>query len=144
MKNKEFEICVRAIIRRGNKILVCKHKNKHKNDYFFPGGHIDFGESAREALSRELKEELDISLEKISFMGAVENIFKHDGKNHHEINFVFDVKAKKVKDKSLEDHLDFLFLDIKQFSKKRVLPIALRKQVLKWLKNKKVFWASQK
>ena len=43
MKN-EIEVCARAIIKHGNKILVCK--NKEKDYYFFPGGHIDFGENA--------------------------------------------------------------------------------------------------
>ena len=50
----QFEICVRAIIRRGNKILVCI--GKKSGIYFFPGGHIEYGETAEAALKRELKE----------------------------------------------------------------------------------------
>lgn len=141
MKNKEFEICVRGIIQKQGKILVCK--NKVKNYYFFPGGHIDFGESTKNALIRELKEELNISIKKISFIGAMENIFREEEKKHHEFNLVFSVKVEKVKDKSMEDHLGFFFFNTKQFSKKRVLPIALTKAVLKWLKDKKPFWASK-
>lgn len=146
---KNIEICVRAIIQSKGKILVCWHKkNKY---YFFPGGHVDFGEMAEPALIRELKEELDIVVKKLSPIGIVENIYieKQDkyqrprGK-HHEINLVFNVKAEKIKDKSLEDHIDFIFLDIKDFAKTRVLPIALKKQVLNWLKDKKPFWVTRK
>jgi len=138
---RKFEICVRAVILKNNKILVCWHKNK--NYYFFPGGHIEFGERAEDALSRELKEELEILIEKLNFIGVVENIYKENGKPHHEINLVFEVKAKNVKDKSKEDHLDFFFLDFQSFVKKEVLPLALKEAIIKWRKDKKIFWASQ-
>ena len=137
----QFELCVRAIIKQRGKILVCWHKEKKY--YFFPGGHIDFGETAEKALLRELKEELDIVVRKLSFIGIVENIYKERGEKHHEINLVFNVLADKLKDKSLEDHIDFVFLNKKDFLKEKVLPIALQKNIIKWLKNKKVFWASQ-
>jgi len=137
----KFEICVRSIIQNRGKILVCK--NKEKDYYFFPGGHIDFGESAESALVRELKEELNISIKKLSFIGTVENIFIQDNEKHHEINLVFNVLVAKAKDKSEEDHIDFFFFDKKRFLKEEVLPIALQKTVMKWLKDKKLFWASQ-
>jgi len=149
MKNKQFELCVRAIVCHNDKILVCWHKEKKY--YFFPGGHIEFGESAKRALIRELKEELNIVVKKLSFVGIVENIYierqdkhkEHRGK-HHEINLVFNVSAKRVKDKSLEDHIDFVFLDIGRFTKERILPLSLKKQVLKWLKDGKNFWVTTK
>jgi 8-oxo-dGTP pyrophosphatase MutT (NUDIX family) len=145
---KQFEVCVRAVIKSRGKILVCWHKEKKY--YFFPGGHIDFGETAESALIRELKEELDIVVRKLSFIGMIENIYiekrdkhkEHRGK-HHELNLIFSVSAKKVKDKSLEDHIDFVFLDNKKFKKEKVLPLILQKNVIKWLEDKKIFWASQ-
>jgi len=138
---KEFELCVRAIIQDDDRILICKRKDE--DYYFFPGGHIDFGESAESALVRELKEELNISIKKLSFIGTVENILIQDNEKHHEINLVFNVSVVKAKDKSEEDHIDFFFFDKKRFLKEEVLPIALQKAVIEWLENKKMFWASQ-
>ena len=140
-KNNDFEICARAIIQNNGNILVCYEKGK--GYYFTPGGHIEFGESAKEALFRELKEELNISIKKYSFMGAVENVFIQDNEHHHELDLVFNVEAENVSDKSEEDHIDFLFMDIKRFSQEKILPIALHKVLLKWLRDKKMFWASQ-
>lgn len=146
---KNIEICIRAIIKSKGKILFCWHKEKKY--YFFPGGHIDFGETAESALIRELKEELGVVVKKLSFIGIVENIYierqdkhKEDKGKHHEINLVFSVSVEKVKDKSMEDYIDFIFLNRKDFSRKKVYPVALQKAVIEWLTNKRIFWKKQK
>jgi len=138
---KNFEICIRAIIQSKNRFLICWHKEK--NYYFFPGGHIKFGESAKKALLRELKEELGISVKRISFIGAVENIFTEENQKHHELNLIFEVEPNKIKVRSGEDHIDFFLITKNDFRQKKILPLALKKSILKWLKDKKLIWASQ-
>jgi ADP-ribose pyrophosphatase YjhB (NUDIX family) len=49
---KEIEILVRAIIQERGKVLVCRKVGKRY--YFFPGGHVEFGESVKKVLTREL------------------------------------------------------------------------------------------
>jgi len=141
MKNNQFEVCIRAIIRSQNKILVCL--NKEKGYYFFPGGHLDFGESIKDALFREIKEELNVTVKEIKFIGLVNNVYEETGQKHHEINLVFDTKVDKITERSQENHIDFFLFEESKFAKERVLPIALQKAVLKWLKDKKFFWATQ-
>ena len=138
-KNK-FELCVRAIIQDDDRILVCKRKDK--DYYFFPGGHIEFGETAEQALIRELNEELNILVKKVSFIGVGENIFIQDNEKHHEINLVFEVLADEVEDKSKEDHIDFFFFDKEKFAKEEVLPVSLKETIIKWRKDNKIFWIS--
>lgn len=139
-KNK-FELCVRGIVQKENKILVCK--NKENDYYFFPGGHIEFGETAKQALIRELNEELNILVKKVSFIGMGENIFSQEDQKHHEINLVFEVLTDEVEDKSKEDHIDFFFFDKERFSKEKILPISLKEAIIKWRKDKKLFWLEQ-
>jgi ADP-ribose pyrophosphatase YjhB (NUDIX family) len=139
---ENFEVCIRAIIQNRGKILVCW--NKEKGYYFFPGGHLNFLESIPKALSRELKEELGMEIKKFSFIGLVDNIYEEEGKNHHEINLVFKVIPEKIISESKENHISFFFFDKKRFKKEKVLPIALQKAILKWQKDKKFFWASQR
>ena len=111
--------------------------------YFFPGGHIEFGEESKDALVRELKEELNLSIKKVSYIGTIENIFKEGKKVHHEINLVFNVITDNIKEKSREDHIEFIFLDKERFIKEKVLPITLRNVIVKWQKDKKNFWISK-
>ena len=110
---------------------------------FFPGGHVEFGENAKAALFREIKEELGISIKKYKFIGFVENIFKERWGKHHEFNLIFEAVPARINTKSREGHLLFSFLDIGQLSRNKVLPVALKKFLLKWLNDKKVFWGSQ-
>ncbi len=138
---EEFEICIRAIIIKSGKFLVCKPKRR--NFYYFPGGHLDFGESIKSALCRELKEELGIKVKRFSFIGAVDNVFIQDGQKHHEINLVFKAEVNKITEKSREEYIEFALIDMRRFRKEKILPIALKKAMLRWLKDKKIFWASQ-
>jgi 8-oxo-dGTP diphosphatase len=118
---RNFEIIARAVILKNNKILVCKNIKQNDKYYYLPGGHIEFGEPAEIALARELKEELDLSVKSMRFIGALENVFKQNKKNHHEVNLVFNVVVNEIKDKSCEDHLGFLFLHINEFKQKDFL-----------------------
>lgn len=125
----QIEVCVRGIVMNAGKILVCW--NKEKKYYFFPGGHVDFGERVDAALKRELKEELNMPIKRASFIGVKENIYNDKKEKHHEINFVFTVSANKVMNKSNEDHIDFVFMDREKFINSKVLPIVIQKEVIK-------------
>ena len=53
---------VAAIMSRGDEILICQ-RTRHQSmplKWEFPGGKIEFGEQPRDALRRELEEELGI------------------------------------------------------------------------------------
>ncbi|PFG29569.1 NUDIX domain-containing protein [Paramicrobacterium agarici] len=53
------------------------------------GGSVEFGESHRAAVEREVSEELSASIRDLRYLGVVENIFKIDGVCGHEIVFVY-------------------------------------------------------
>lgn len=58
-KNQHFNISQKAVLIRDNKILIMEIA--HRPGYWeLPGGHVDKGETNKEALKRELKEELNI------------------------------------------------------------------------------------
>lgn len=137
-----IEIITRAVILDRGKILICKNK---RNDYYFlPGGHVEFGETAQQALGRELKEELNIEADTIEYIGTVENMFSENGNRHHEINLVFAVKPQNHSSASIENHIEFFWIGTNKLAGENVEPIALKNAVLKWLINKKLFWESER
>ena len=79
---------------RGHEILVFDAYDSVKKERFHRplGGGIEFGELASAAVARELREETGHSVEVGSLLGVLENVFVHEGRDHHEICFVFDVR----------------------------------------------------
>ena len=53
------------------------------------GGSVELGETHRDAVVREVDEELGARIEGLSYVGAVENIFRIDGVLGHEIVFLY-------------------------------------------------------
>lgn len=53
------------------------------------GGSVEFGESNWDAIVREVHEELGATVHGLTYLAAVENIFRIDGELGHEIVFLY-------------------------------------------------------
>lgn len=53
------------------------------------GGSVELGETHRDAIVREVDEELGAKIRDLTFLAPVENIFRIDGVLGHEIAFVY-------------------------------------------------------
>lgn len=136
-----MEIIVRALIVRDRKILVCQTEGREY--YFLPGGHVEFNETMRQALRRELYEELGAILKDIQFIGGIENLFDQDGVRHHEISFVFiaDIDLKEVV--SRESHVSFYWFPMDKFVESNIVPPALKDVVVQWIAEREPFFIEE-
>lgn len=83
-----------CLFRNDNRILVSEGFDSVKQDYYYRplGGGIEYGETSRDAVVREIREELGAEIENVRLLGVVENIFVYQGEQGHEIVFVFDAE----------------------------------------------------
>ena len=73
-----------AVLRSGDKVLLCHRRADRTwfpDVWDLPGGHVGLEESPREALSRELREELGIDV--LLPDGASPEILEEDGVEFH-------------------------------------------------------------
>lgn len=133
-----IELIVRAVCVKENKLLLCKAKNI--DWYYFPGGHVEFGEPAKAALARELKEELGVKADVKDFLGAAENTYERDGTTSHELNLVFACNVPGSALQSREDHIEFFWIPLDEVRNSTVKPEHLTKAVLAWIEQPASFW----
>ena len=120
-----IETIARGVCVRDGKILLCRAKGGSST--YLPGGHIEFGETGRQALRREILEEIGAEAAVGRFIGVVENAFTQHGKPHAEINLVyeFDMDAESVCAK--EDWIEFEWRDIGGLADANLLPEAFHR-----------------
>lgn len=136
--DKQVEIIARGLFVKGGRLLVCRTGNAPLT--YLPGGHVEFGEGARETLKREIMEELGCRSSVGRFLGAVEHRFVQDGEQHHEVNLVFGMtlygleSGKPVRSK--EGHLGFSWLPVTRVRISDIEPAVLRVMIPSWISNR--------
>ena len=86
-ENANIETIARGICIQNDQILLCQPAKGGRA--YLPGGHIEFGETARQALVREIQEEMGQTATAGNFIAATENAFLQKGEPHCEINLYF-------------------------------------------------------
>jgi len=109
-----IETIARGVCVRGGKLLLCRAKGGATT--YLPGGHIEFGETGRQALVREVKEELGLDAETGAFLGVVENSFMQKGRPHSEINLVYELLLPDAAAEAQEDWIEFEWRDLSDLS----------------------------
>jgi len=91
MKENEIRIKAMCIFHKDGKVLVSKHFDKVKNEYFYRmlGGSVNFFETSEAGVRREIQEELLSDIEKLKLIDVTENLFTFEGNKGHEISFLY-------------------------------------------------------
>lgn len=96
-RKKGLRLRVAALIRnaKGEILLIQQSKGSNKPAYWLlPGGGVEFGETAEEALHRELREELGLESLSLDFVALNESI---DPKGiRHLVQLIFIVKVREA------------------------------------------------
>jgi len=137
-KFKEIRPIALGLAVKNGKVLVSEGYDKIKNQTFYRclGGGIEFLEKSDEALKREFKEEIGADITVKDFLGLSENIFTFEGKNGHEIIFIYSVDIKDCDYKEQYTIIDnqnsiAKWIDINNFKNKEA--IVYPEEVIKYL-----------
>ena len=143
--NQPFHHLARGIFLKDGKVLLARAKG-HRNT-FLPGGHIEFGESAKDALKREVLEELDLTCEVGKFIGVVEHKWLKKGILNCELNQLFEANCYEMNatqdPTSNEPHLEFIWCDIDALDAYNLQPYPLRNIIKRYsIGTKEAVWES--
>lgn len=85
--NARFNFRSVGVLIADGKVLL--HRDRKDDFWSLPGGRAEFFETARDAVVRELREELDATVEVDRPLWFVENFFDYEGKRFHEVSVFF-------------------------------------------------------
>ncbi len=86
------KVAVGAVIIEKNKVLLVKRKNPPaQGEWAIPGGKVRWGETLREALKREMKEELNVEIRPEGLVKVVEIMPENGNPNFHYV--ILDYRA---------------------------------------------------
>ena len=121
-----IETIARGVCVIDGKVLLCLPKDRSYS--YLPGGHIEFGETGREALVREMKEETGLDATAGELLGVVESSFVQKGEKHCEINLIYRMGigdwGSGIGDrvKSCEDWICFDWVECDKIDSVNLLP----------------------
>lgn len=134
-----IETIARGVCVSGDCVLICRNI-RHGNRYF-PGGHIEFGETGAYALEREMMEEAGVESRAVEFLGCAEHIFVQNGtEDHAEINLVYALDIPSVSFEkpveAKESWIAFDWVKVSELAESDVEPAALRKVAAAWFSER--------
>lgn len=100
---------------KGNLLLTTRGVEPHYGKLDLPGGFIDPGETAEEAVARELYEELGMEVKSVNYVGSSTNEYVYAGLSVFTLDLAFRVIPESVEGlKAMDDILDFRFYNFNE------------------------------
>ena len=127
---RAIEVLARGVQVQDDRILLCRSLTQ--GHLYLPGGHVESGESIREALEREIEEELGAEVEVGPFLGLLEYSF-HDGREKHaELSVLFAIRGVGAL-RSREREIEFVWQRLSELNSLPLLPEPLVELLPRWL-----------
>lgn len=139
-----FSYRVAGVLLQNEKVLLQKIEND--TCYAIPGGHVSLGETNKETLVREFKEEINVDINVGSLKWVGELFFPWGEKSCHQICLFYNVSltenakiplngtflgTEDLEGKSFK--LEFHWIDIKDIEKIELYPIEAKKYLAEGL-----------
>ena len=136
----KLNIRVGVIFKYHGKVLIEIRKDRVGNSVI-PGGRLKINESSLDALIREIKEEMRLTLDKdkLIYNNTIEEFFTFEGVKYHEIFFVYKYPVddlfyeELINVKENQDNFitDYIFVSPDEFDKVDLLPLEIRDIIIK-------------
>ncbi|GIP39371.1 NUDIX hydrolase [Paenibacillus sp. J31TS4] len=91
---KKIRAVALCLIRRGDELLLERTEDERTGVTFYRpiGGTVEVGETSKEAVAREVREELGAAISEPRLLFVIENLFEYEGELGHEVDFLYEAE----------------------------------------------------
>jgi len=114
MQNQKKNVVVVAAVIMHNQKILCVQRGENKLEYIskkfeFPGGKMEGGETKKQTIIREIKEELNMDIIPIKELKTVEHEYPDFNLKMH--SFISECLSTEV---FLSEHIDYKWLSVSE------------------------------
>jgi NAD+ diphosphatase len=123
---------------RGRLLFAKRAKDPMKGKLDLPGGFVDILETAEDAVKRELKEELNLKADKISFFTSQPNTYLYGEITYFTLDLAFICKVQNFETIAADDDVDgYQFIPLDEIDLDEIGLASIKKIVSLYLASKK-------
>ena len=127
--------CVAVLIDKNDSLLLARRAvDPAKGKWDILGGFIEPGESAEEAVAREIKEETSLEVTGVEYLGSIPDEYGHNGTP--TLNLVFSAQVSAGDPKAQDDVASLHWVSVGQFPVDSEMAFAHQKTVLTWCRKR--------
>ena len=126
------------IVDDNNRLLLCRRaKEPLKGTLDLPGGFVDIGETAEDAIRREVKEELNLHTDSIRYLFSIPNEYLYSGFNVRTLDMFFMIKISDMSTLTAKDDVaQAMFIPFDQININRIGLKSIKIAVEKFLASR--------
>ena len=122
-----------------NELLLCRRAfEPAKGTWDLPGGFVDLGETAEQAVCRELMEELNIQPTAVNYLFSLPNEYLYSGFTVHTLDLFFKIQVEKMNKLICSDDVcELKFVPLNEVKPSEIGLLSIRKAVEIFLQQPK-------
>lgn len=135
--NANAAVCALIIDSQDRLLLTIRAHDPCQGMLDLPGGFVNPLERAEDALKRELREELDLTIETLTYFGSYPNRYVFSGLTYFTLDLAYICQASDLRDlKPADDVADALFIPMQEIDLTTIAFESIRSVIADFRRNR--------
>lgn len=134
--NPRASVAVFIVNEKGELLVGRRAKNPAKGTLDLPGGFTEYGETAEDAVRREVREETGLDVRAGRYLFSLPNVYPYSGLDVHTMDLFFECRIDSAERLSaMDDVAELFFVPVRNLNPERFGLASIRRGVEAYLSD---------